>query len=159
MRTDGDNFNISIDPTTTPTTMQLLTILTSTLVATTAATAILQPAKRQDSAQRTPPSKYYGISLNINLKPLSQQPVYGRAPVELNMLAQYTVNATEITFDQGVHVNLDLSKVFCQAYSDEDGVQPLGGPFKAPERLVICDVPVPLGSVLCYVGGERVKKD
>ena len=81
------------------------------------------------------------------------------SPCDVGAYVRYTVNATEITFDQGVHVNLDLSKVFCQAYSDEDGVQPLGGPFKAPERLVICDVPVPLGSVLCYVGGERVKKD
>lgn len=37
------------------------------------------------------------------------------------MLAQHTVEASESIFDPGVHVNLDINTVLCQAYSDADG--------------------------------------
>lgn len=45
--------------------------------------------------------RYYGISLNLNEKPLNEQPVYGRAPTELNILATYSDVVSEITFDAG----------------------------------------------------------
>ncbi|KAF2159822.1 hypothetical protein M409DRAFT_29633 [Zasmidium cellare ATCC 36951] len=142
--------------------MLFFTIIATALATAAAANPLDQPLSGQalqrrlpqNEGQRTPPSKYYGISLNINMKPIGEQPEYGRAPVELNMLAQYTIKASEIIFDQGVHVNLELSTVLCQAYSDVDGVVPLGKPFSASESLYLAQEPVQLGSVLCYVSGD-----
>ncbi|KAK4501247.1 hypothetical protein PRZ48_007054 [Zasmidium cellare] len=142
--------------------MRLVTLLTTALVGSAAANSLKQPLERQalerrdpqGEGQRTPPSKYYGISLNINMKPIGEQPEYGRAPVELNFLAQYTIKASEIIFDQGVHVNLELATVLCQAYSDVDGVVPLGKPFSASKSLYLAQEPIQLGSVLCYVSGD-----
>lgn len=46
-------------------------------------------------------TKYYGISLNLNSEPINQQPVYGRAPTELNKLASYSFTVSQIIFDAG----------------------------------------------------------
>jgi hypothetical protein len=108
------------------------------------------------------PTKYYGLPLNLNTAPSGQQPVYGRAPIELNKYIGYNdcVSVSSILFDAGSGVNVDLQDVQCQAYSDADGTVPLGAPFTLAESL---SVPVsaegyhnglaPLGGVLCYVSG------
>lgn len=108
------------------------------------------------------PSRYYGISLNINLARKGEQPVYGRAPLELNKLAQYSVKASEILFDQGAAVGVDVRTVACQAYSDADGSKPIDEEFDAGEPLELAgegDELVNVGSVLCFVSGDLLEEE
>lgn len=46
-------------------------------------------------------TKYYGVSLNLNSKPINEQPVYGRAPTELNKLSVHNFTVSQILFDPG----------------------------------------------------------
>ncbi|KAI5365413.1 hypothetical protein Slin14017_G053030 [Septoria linicola] len=114
-----------------------------------------------ESSEYTP-SRYYGISLNINLARKGEQPVYGRAPVELNKLAQYSVRASEILVDQGAAVGVDVRNVACQAYSDADGSKPIDEEFDAEEPLELAgegEELVSVGSVLCFVSGDLLEEE
>lgn len=124
-------------------------------------------------------TKYYGISLNLNEKPINEQPVYGRAPTELNKLATYSDVVSQIIFDAGyvksctdvvdlyadadrhdsAAVNVDANNVECQAYSDADGVIPLGPSFTNAQPALFAAAGEPLvqvNAVLCYVSGDAL---
>lgn len=136
--------------------MQLISNL-ATLLALTATTTNAHAISKRQSQHI--PSRYYGISLNINMAKKGEQPVYGRAPVELNKLAPYTVNASEILFDQGAAVGVDVKSVACQVFSDADGTKPIGQVFDAEEPLELAaegqDL-VMIGSLICFVSGDLV---
>lgn len=105
------------------------------------------------------PSRYYGISLNIRLNSVEERlPDYGRAPVELNKLTSYTVNASEISFDPDVSEGVDIETVACQVYTDADGIEPIGYPIGVQDPLVLDDYGVvSIGSILCSVRGDLTR--
>lgn len=98
-------------------------------------------------------SKYYGISINVNAVPSGQPAVYEPAPVEINKLTSLGNNtsASELVFDHGVAINVDLDKVECRAYKDQDGVVPGSAPFTNARPAELSTNLVAVGSILCYI--------
>ncbi|EME85012.1 uncharacterized protein MYCFIDRAFT_173883 [Pseudocercospora fijiensis CIRAD86] len=74
--------------------------------------------------------RYHGISLHVNTNSNGTIPTRSPAPVEINNLTSLSgITATALTFDQKIHINVDLDTVECRAFADDDGLIPAGGPF------------------------------
>ncbi|KAK5166465.1 uncharacterized protein LTR77_008008 [Saxophila tyrrhenica] len=96
--------------------------------------------------------KYKGISLHITTSPQGQNPpTVSPSPVELTKLTDLNgVHASAISLDEGVHPNVRLEDVQCQAFWDKDGRSPMGVAFTLEKGVVFGKNPVKVGSVLCW---------
>ena len=96
--------------------------------------------------------KYYGISLNVNVSPAGQTPVLEPAPIQINKLTSlHQAKASELRFDLGVHINVDINSVECRAYKDVAGTVPGSAPFTAKKPAYLSTNLGEVGSVLCYI--------
>jgi len=125
--------------------MYTSTILTLALAALTTA---LPTQKRQAD------DKYYGVSLYAHNTFTSGQEYTSPIPIEINKLTQTTNMSTfKLSFDKGVHINVDINAIECRAYKDAAGVVPGSAPFTvdSPALLSTPGNPVVVNSILCYV--------
>ena len=118
--------------------------------------------------------KYHGISLNgktsdeltirssnnctsvdnltVNAAPAGSPPIYEPAPIEINKLTSlHKAEASELIFDSGVAINVDINKVECRAYKDVLGLVPGSAPFTNAQPAELSTSFVEIGSVLCYI--------
>ncbi|KAH9822094.1 extracellular protein 59-1 [Teratosphaeria destructans] len=105
------------------------------------------------SLQNKRDTRYHGVSINVNAAPLGQTPVLEPAPCEINVLTSLGNNtqASELIFDRGVAVNVNLASVECRAYKDNAGLIPGSAPFTNASKAVLSTEVVTVGSILCYV--------
>lgn len=97
-------------------------------------------------------STYHGISLHVNTNPAGQPKTASPAPVEINVLTSLNgVSASELSFDMGVEINVDIATVECRAFKDAEGVVPGSAPFNYKTPAELSTNLVEVGSVLCYV--------
>lgn len=121
--------------------MRLITL--STLLATTTVTSEA-PTKR-DTA-------YHGMSLWWITDITSSRYIRSPRPVEINNLVDASGSSASSLAFSTTAVNIDITKVKCRAFSDAEGVVPLGKPFNFRTPLFLDPTElVPVGSVLCYV--------
>lgn len=119
--------------------------MVSGLLATIAAAA---PATKLAARDDT----YYGVSINANVADSFSTPVYEPCPVQINVLTTTTdLSASELVFDAGVAINVDLSSVECRAYKDAAGTVPGSDPFTLAQPAALSTNLVSVGSILCYI--------
>ncbi|CAK4031880.1 Hypothetical predicted protein [Lecanosticta acicola] len=125
---------------------------TSIIIAAFAALAAAAP----DAGHAAKRDTYYGIGLRVKITAaFTQPPEYSPAPVEINKLTSFgNTSCTEISFDSGVHPNVDVDSVECRAYKDEAGVIPGSAPFTNKQPAELGTNLVEIGSVLCYIRTE-----
>lgn len=91
---------------------------------------------------------YHGLSLNANVANTFSPAIYEPIPIEIAVLTT-TVNlsCSELIFDDGVAINVDLSKVQCRAYMKTDGTVPASAVFEEGMPAMLSTDLVGVGSV------------
>lgn len=114
-------------------------------------TAFASPLTTRQTTSSTP---FHGISLHVDTNPPGEPETASPAPIEIAVLTPFSlgVQASKLTFDTGVAINVDINTVECRAYKDAEGLEVSSGPFSVREPAVLSQMGVvEVGSVLCYV--------